>query len=76
MSYGKELWEETLIDENVWYMQVCDRLDLLLEEKKMRKLGGHIEGVWTTKDGQEIPFSEMTDSHLDNAIRYFEQLVD
>lgn len=30
---------------------------------------------WRTKDGQEIPITEMTDSHLDNAIAYLERRV-
>jgi len=40
---------------------------------------GHIEdearrGVWTTKDGQEIPVKEMTTSHIRNAIAYLERI--
>ncbi len=25
--------------------------------------------LWTTKDGREIPLEEMTDSHIENAVR-------
>ena len=31
--------------------------------------------TWETKEGQEIPIAEMTDSHLDNAIAYLERRV-
>lgn len=33
----------------------------------------HPEGprtVWKTRDGREIPFEEMTDDHLENAISF------
>ena len=32
--------------------------------------------VWECKDGKEIPMHEMTDKHLQNAIRYFERLIE
>lgn len=30
-------------------------------------------GVWTTKDGMEIPVEEMTTSHIKNTIAYIER---
>jgi hypothetical protein len=32
--------------------------------------------IWTTRDGTQIPVSEMTDSHLANAIAYLERTAD
>jgi hypothetical protein len=29
-------------------------------------------GMWKTKDGREVPIRDMADSHLNNAIKYFE----
>ena len=31
--------------------------------------------VWTTKDGRKVPVREMTDSHLENTIKYLERVV-
>lgn len=30
-------------------------------------------GVWTTKDGKEIPVEDMTTSHIQNTIKYIER---
>ncbi len=32
------------------------------------------ELVWETKDGTNVPVKDMTDEHLDNAIRYMERM--
>ncbi len=42
-------------------------LEDLLNERwlRMRERG---EIVWTTKDGEEIPIKELSDTHLDNII--------
>jgi hypothetical protein len=29
-----------------------------------------VKGYWTTKDGRQVKMSEMSDSHLSNALRY------
>lgn len=44
----------------------ADLKDLLNERwLRMRERG---EIVWTTKDGEEIPIKELSDTHLDNII--------
>lgn len=34
-----------------------------------------METTWTTRDGREIPIREMTDSHLENAMRLLERNI-
>ena len=33
-------------------------------------------GIWTTKDGRQIPVEEMTTSHITNTIAYLKRLDD
>jgi hypothetical protein len=75
MSYGTELMTESFIDSEIYYLQVKQTLELLEAELVLRKNGKHLNGFWKTKNGQKIPYSEMTDDHLNNAIRYFQNLV-
>ncbi len=46
--------------------------DLKLELWIRRRERGEI--VWKTRNGDEIPINKMDDSHLENAINYFERM--
>jgi len=41
--------------------------DLLLEQWLRKRQSGEL--VWTTRDGKEIPLKDMTDKHIENAIK-------
>ena len=75
MSYGTELARESLIDSEMFYVQVKQTLELLETELLLRKHGKHLSGFWKTKDGQKIPYSEMTETHLKNSIRLFSEML-
>ena len=55
---GQELIEESMID--AWIRQA--RIEVQAEK-----------GIWTTKDGERIHITKMSDSHLKNAIRRLEE---
>lgn len=46
--------------------------DLKLERWLRRRESRNI--VWTTKDGCEIPIIDMTDKHIDNAIKLKQEM--
>jgi hypothetical protein len=46
--------------------------DLERELWLRRRERGEIK--WKTRDGKEIPINEMSDSHLENAIRHVEKI--
>lgn len=59
MSLGLDCIPEIDIDEQVRHMEV--------EHEAMR-------GFWTTRDGNQIHVSDMTESHIRNTIRYIERV--
>ena len=53
-----------------------EKIDKLNKEKRRRLFGGVPNGeIWTTADGTEILMATMTDQHIENAIRYFTNLI-
>ena len=48
-------------------------LDDLYKEQWIRKRDSK-EIVWTTRDGREVPVKEMSDTHLNNTIKYLEKI--
>lgn len=55
------------VEEQSWW-----GLEDLVEVFRFPKELLYEEGIWVTKDGKEIPVRDMTDTHLDNAIRMIE----
>lgn len=44
--------------------------------KDLRRPKNYSGHKWTTRDGTVIPIEDMTDSHIDNAIRHMERTAD
>lgn len=55
--------DDLYFSQDIWAEIMLDK-----EEALMEKLGA---GIWTTRDQEEIPLATMTDSHLENALRFF-----
>ena len=53
MSYGRELAEEMMIDEDIFYFQHLSRI---------------MQGMWTKKDGTQISIHDMQSSHILNCL--------
>ena len=49
-------------------MKKAELKDLVLEKWLRARNEGTL--VWVTKDGKEMPIKDMTDSHLENAIKH------
>lgn len=55
---------------------LSSKIEVLKNEQRRRKEEPNKEPedeVWITKDGNVIPVGEMTDSHLENTIRFCER---
>lgn len=55
---------------------LSSQIEVLKREKKRREENSKTEPedeVWITKNGQVIPVGKMTDSHLENTIRFCER---
>lgn len=68
-------YEELYAGQCLDYEQNClIRLNKLHEEQERRKKGVKATNeTWTTKEGKKMLMSEMTDEHINNAIRYFKR---
>lgn len=64
MSYGSEI-----LSNYAWEIEQSQRYaEQIANEAEM--------GIWTTKDGRQIPVEEMTTRHIKNTIAYLKRLDD
>lgn len=58
MGMGLEMMMEELIDALIWEDYMCDNVE---------------DGIWVTKDGEEIYITDMTSEHIRNCMKMLER---
>lgn len=53
-------------------IQEIELLSALAEARSEELEQGDIDMIWETKDGERIAYSELTVSHIENIIKYFD----